>query len=35
MRKLKVVDGAPSVCTCKSRRLTDAMTDLDKLLLKS
>ena len=34
-KKRKVVDGAPSVCTCKARRWTDALTDMDKLLLKS
>ena len=34
-KKRKVVDGSPSLCTCKSRKVMDAMTDLDKLLLKS
>ena len=33
-KKRKVVDDLPCVCTCKARRWTDNMTDLDKLLLK-
>ena len=33
-KKRKVVDDLPCACTCKARRWTENMTDLDKLLLK-
>ena len=34
-KKRKVLDDLPCLCTCKARRWTDSMSDLDKLLLKS
>ena len=33
-KKRKVVDDLPCACTCKAKRWTENMTDLDKLLLK-
>ena len=33
-KKRQVEDGMPCACTCKARRWTDNMTDMDKLLLK-
>ena len=33
-KKRKVDEDPPCTCTCKVRRLLDALTDLDKLLLR-
>ena len=33
-KKRKVDEDPPCTCTCKARRLIDALTDLDKLLVR-
>ena len=33
-KKRKVDEGPPCTCTCKARRLLDALTELDKLLVR-
>ena len=33
-KKRKVDENSPCTCTCKARRLIDALTDLDKLLVR-
>ena len=33
-KKRKLDEDPPCTCTCKARRLLDAFTDLDKLLLR-
>ena len=35
LEKRQAEDGMPCVCTCKTRRLAEAMTGLDKLFVKS